>query len=272
MPELPEVETIKCDLEQVVINKTIIEVIIRRKSVIKQPSVDRFKQIITGSKIIEIIRRGKLLVFKIEDKNKQIVYLAVHLRMTGQLVYGTSDPKTRVVFKLSNRQNLCYNDQRCLGELRLVEDWTKLNVVLNMGPEPLGPDFESDSFYKKLKKRTTKIKPLLLDQHFIAGIGNIYACEALFLSKINPNRRACDLKKTEILALHKNIKQVLAKAIHCRGSSFSNYRDGHGQKGTFSDNFYVYGRKGQDCLICKNKIQRITIGGRGTFYCSKCQR
>ncbi len=272
MPELPEVETIKRDLEEVIINQTIIKVDVNRVSVVKQPEINKFKSGLKSAKIKQVIRRGKLLVIKTQTKDKKTLYLTVHLRMTGQLVYGELDKKARVSFKLSNGNYLCYNDQRTLGELRLVPDWKQLSVVTKMGPEPLSSEFKLKLFAKLLAKRSAKIKPLLLDQHFIAGIGNIYAAEALFLSKIMPDRLACSLKPSEVKLLFKNIIQILTKAIKCRGSSFSDYRDGHGQLGTFSQHFNVYGRKSQPCLVCKNKIQRIALGGRGTFFCSKCQK
>ncbi|MFH1061469.1 MAG: bifunctional DNA-formamidopyrimidine glycosylase/DNA-(apurinic or apyrimidinic site) lyase [Candidatus Omnitrophota bacterium] len=272
MPELPEVETIKTDLEKVILNKRITQVNVFRQSVVKEPAVNKFKAILKNSRIKQIIRRGKLLVIQIKTKAEKTFYLTAHLRMTGQLVYGDLDQKARVSFKLSNGLYLCYNDQRTLGELRLVEDWTKLSVAAKMGPEPLSKEFKFSVFQNQLLHRATKIKPLLLDQHFIAGIGNIYAAEALFLAKIMPNRQASSLSILEVKLLFKKIKQVLTKAIKCRGSSFSDYRDGHGQLGTFSQHFYVYGRKAQACLVCNNKIQRIALGGRGTFFCSKCQK
>ncbi len=272
MPELPEVETIKRDLEKVILNKKITDVIIHRASVVKEPGLKKFKTLLKNSLCRKIIRRGKLLAIEIITHQKQTYFLSVHLRMSGQLVYGEDDPKSRVSFKLSNGCYLCYNDQRTLGELRLVKDIRNLSVVKNMGPEPLGKDFRVSGFIRDISKRTTRIKPLLLEQTFIAGIGNIYAAEALFASKINPARKACDLNKQEAKVLFKNIKAILKKAIKCRGSSFSNYRDGRGNRGTFSENFYVYGRKGQPCLVCRNPIQRIKLGGRGTYFCSRCQK
>ncbi len=272
MPELPEVETIKRDLEKVILNKKITDVIIHRASVVKEPELKKFKLLLKNSRCRKIIRRGKLLAIEIITHQKEIYFLCVHLRMTGQLVYGVDDPKSRVSFKLSNGFYLCYNDQRTLGELRLVKDIQGLTVVKNMGPEPLGEGFKVSEFIRNISKRTTRIKPLLLDQTFIAGIGNIYAAEALFVSKINPAKKASDLNEQEAKLLFKNIKVILKKAIKCRGSSFSNYRDGHGNKGTFSENFHVYGRKGQACLVCKNPVQRIKQNGRGTYFCPKCQK
>ena len=272
MPELPEVETIKNDLEKMILDKKITDVIIHRASVIKEPGMKKFKSILKNSRIRKIIRRGKLLAIEIITHQSEIYFLTVHLRMTGQLVYGREDPKSRVSFKLSNGFYLCYNDQRTLGELRLVRNIQNLSVIKKMGPEPLTVDFKVNNFIQDISGRAAKIKPLLLDQTFIAGIGNIYAAEALFISKIDPAKKACDLSKPEAKILFKNIKAILKKAIKCRGSSFSNYRDGHGNKGTFSENFYVYGRKGQACLVCRDSIKRIKLGGRGTYFCPKCQK
>lgn len=272
MPELPEVETIKSDLEKVILNKKITNISIHKASVVKEPTLKRFKALLLNSQIKKIIRRGKLIAIEVLRPDKNIYFLCVHLRMTGQLVYGNDDPKSRVSFKLSNGFYLCYNDQRTLGELRLVKNIQELSVVKKMGPEPLSKEFKLNDFIKYISRRTAKIKPLLLDQTFIAGIGNIYAAEALFISKIDPARSACDLSGTEAKLLFKNIKSILKKAIKCRGSSFSNYRDGHGNKGTFSNNFYVYGRKGRSCLVCEKTIQRIKLGGRGTYFCPNCQK
>jgi len=272
MPELPEVETIKRDLEKVILQKRIVKVIVRRGSVIKEPAIKTFKSILKGSRCTDIFRRGKLLIIQIKTRTQKTYFLTVHLRMTGQLVFGSADSKSRVSFLLSDRNYLNYNDQRMLGELRLVTNWKALNIVKSMGPEPLDKNLKVAEFKQSLLKRSTKIKPLLLDQSFIAGMGNIYAAEALFISGISPLRRADNLSNEEIEKLFKNIKAVLNKAIQCRGSSFSDYRDGRGQKGGFSQHFYVYGRHGQACLKCDDEVKRIVLGGRGTYFCGRCQK
>ena len=272
MPELPEVETIKRDLEPAISNKKIIDVTVRRSTLVKEPGLREFKRLVLDACCLGIMRRGKLLVIELSTARHQRVFLTVHLKMSGQLISGPADPKSRVSFHLSDGTFLSYNDQRALGELRVVKDWRTLNVVRTMGPEPLSKDFTVKTFTRGLERRTTKIKPLLLEQSFIAGIGNIYAAEALFLAGISPLRKANTLSRDEARRLFDNIRVVLKKAIRCRGSSFSNYRDGRGQKGTFSRHFLVYGRKGAACLRCETPVQKINLGGRGTYFCAKCQK
>ncbi|MFH2138308.1 MAG: DNA-formamidopyrimidine glycosylase [Candidatus Omnitrophota bacterium] len=272
MPELPEVETIKRDLEKVLLKKQITEVIVNNAKVIKEPSPPRFKELLKCAVCVNIIRRGKLLVLELKTKKANTWFLAIHLRMTGQVVYGVYDQKSRVSFKLSDGRFLNYNDQRILGELRVIKDWQALNIAINMGPEPLEAGFRIADFKERLKKRKTKIKPLLLDQSFVAGLGNIYAAEVLFLSGIGPARIASGLKPDEIKSLFENIKKVLKQAIKCRGTSFSDYRDGRGKSGNYLKQLFVYGRNGKDCLKCKTEIKRTVLGGRGTYYCSQCQK
>lgn len=272
MPELPEVETIKRDLEKAIIDKEILDVVVRRKNIVKEPALADFVKALRHSRCRNVLRRGKLLVLELFTREKKTRYLTIHLRMSGQVVYGKDDPASRVSFQLSDASYLCYNDQRALGELRVVDDWRALKVVRSMGPEPLDKEFTFEEFRKRLGRKTGKIKALLLDQRFIAGIGNIYAAEALFLSGINPEKKACSLDGNESKRLFDNIRKVLLKAIKCRGSSFNTYRDGLGQKGSFSRHFLVYGRKGAACFNCKSPIRRIVLGGRGTYFCGKCQK
>ena len=191
----------------------------------------------------------------------------------GQLVYGVLNEKSRVSLILSNSQVLNYNDPRLLGELRVRTQWQDLSFVRRLGPEPFTKDFNLKSFKENILKRKAKIKSLLLDQKFIAGLGNIYAVEALFQAKINPSRIACSLKNKEIELLFKSIIKILKAAIQCRGSSVDDYRDGYGQKGTFVQKLKVYDRKGEKCLRsrCKAKIKRIVLSGRGTYFCPGCQ-
>lgn len=272
MPELPEVETIKRDLERVIIKKRITEIQINRKNIIKAPGLKKFKSLLLNGRCMRIFRRGKLLILEIKTADNQKYFLTIHLRMSGQLVFGRKDPCSRLSLRLSDNNYLSYKDQRALGELRLVKDWQQLNIVKSMGPEPLDKKFSLPEFTRRLQERKSKIKPLLLDQTFIAGIGNIYAAEALFYSGISPLRRAVTLSKKEIQLLYKNIKKVLQKAIQYRGSSFSDYRDGRGRRGNFAQHFSVYGRAGRACFRCRGKINRVVLGGRGTYFCAKCQK
>lgn len=272
MPELPEVETIRRDLEKFIVNKKIIDILIRNQKVIKEPSPQKLKSLLLNSVCTKIQRRGKLLIFQIKAENNQEYFLTIHLKMTGQLIFGEYDSQSRLSFKLSDGNFLNYNDQRLFGELRLVKDWRALKFLAQMGPEPLDQDFTAAEFKKRIKKRHAKTKPLLLDQSFIAGLGNIYAAEALFLSGINPTRRADTLSNGKIRLLFKNIRRLLRKAIESRGTSFDTYRDGRGEKGKYTRSLFVYGRQGQSCLVCKTPIKRVVLGGRGTYYCVRCQK
>lgn len=272
MPELPEVETIKRDLEKVILNKTITAVSVYRPAIIKEPLPEEFVRTVTNTVCQSIVRRGKLLVIELVPARGRHFFLTIHLKMSGQLVYGSADPKSRVRFNLSDGNCFSYNDQRAFGELRAVQDWRTLSVAATMGPEPLAKDFTAEKFIERLRQRSTRIKPLLLDQKFIAGIGNIYAAEALFLSRIDPARKADDLNRREAKVLLSNIRKVLEKAIRCRGSSVNTYRDGRGQKGAFTRHLLVYGRKGEACYQCHEPVQKTALGGRGTYFCGTCQK
>jgi len=265
MPELPEVETIKRQLQKSIVGKKIVAVVTRRPKVIKQPSLKVFKSNIQGSKIKKVIRKGKALILELSNGKS----LLVHLRMTGQLVYPGDGKQSRVTFKLSNKKLLDYNDRRMLGELRLLDDWRSFKFVKELGPEPY--DLTPVEFSRMLNQKKTKIKPLLLDQKFISGVGNIYAAEALFKSKIDPLRQACNLSPKEKKGLFINIKHILDDAIRHKGSSVDQYVTASGEKGSYARYHQVYAREEEPCFICKSPIKRITLGGRGTYFCGRCQ-
>jgi formamidopyrimidine-DNA glycosylase len=269
MPELPEVETIRRDLARDLKGKRIKEVEILNPKVIKGPKPAQFKQRLKGAYFKDFLRRAKVLAIKLSNGN----YLVVHLRMTGQLVYAAKkEEKARVVFTLSNRRYLNFNDQRLFAELRLVKDWLRLPFVENLGIEPLDKQFTFAHFKDMLKNKKTKIKPLLMDQSFIAGIGNLYAQEALFFAGILPWRAANKLKPKETEKLYQAIKKILRKAIELKGSSVDNYLNGRGKKGRYHLCLKVYGRKGESCPRCSSQIKKINLGGRGTCFCPKCQK
>ncbi len=279
MPELPEVETIKSDLCKTVSGKKIVRVRIYNSKVIRQPSSVAFKNSLEGLSIKRILRRGKLLILELSNGK----FLTVHFKMTGQLVLRQSGPvgkkisvihspgKTicRVTFYLSSGMILDFNDQRLFGELRLIDDWRKLKFIQSLGPEPF--DLTSADFKDMLSKRKTQIKPLLLDQTFIAGIGNIYAAEILFRAKINPQRPAQSLVDKEQCVLYKEIQKVLKNAIKHGGSSVDDYVRVSGKNGDYARFHQVYGRAGKPCFVCARPIVRITQGGRGTYFCPYCQ-
>jgi len=266
MPELPEAETIKRELEKAVLGKKIIDVIVNNPYVIKHPNKEEFIKGLKNSTIKNILRKGKLLIIELSSGKS----LAIHLRMTGQLIYPGDGKKSRVSFKLSDGKMLDFCDRRLLGDLRLIDDWHSLKFIQELGPEPF--DLTKEQFKSMLASKKTKIKPLLMDQTFISGVGNLYAVEALFRARIHPERPALSLSDKEKELLFKEIKDTLSEAIKYKGSSVDQYVQLSGERGSYVKHHKVYDRGGKPCLVCKTPIKRISLGGRGTYFCPKCQK
>jgi len=266
MPELPEVETIRRDLEKTIIGKKIVEVCVHNPTVIREPTVEAFKKLLSGSTIKQVLRKAKVLILELSNGKS----LVIHLKMTGQLVYPGGRVGSRVSFRLSDGTVLDFNDQRLFAELRVLDDWRDLKFIRELGPEPF--DLKPDEFKKMLAAKKTKIKPLLMDQKFISGIGNLYAAEALFAAKINPSRPAQGLSDKEKEGLFLAIKSILKKAIEFGGSSIDDYVRLSGERGDYVKYHRVYAREGKPCLVCKSPIKRMALGGRGTYFCPRCQR
>jgi formamidopyrimidine-DNA glycosylase len=289
MPELPEVETIRRDLEKKIATQKIKAIeILATKSVYNSSA--EFKKILVGNNFKHIERRGKLLMFEL-DKIEKYAYLLVHLKMTGQLIYrnkkqilagghsqtamDTNVPNkfTRVIFTFSDGGQLFFNDLRRFGYLKLVSKEAKEKIVKNnFGIEPLTPDYIFMDFAKLFAKRQTNVKALLLNQKLISGIGNIYADEACFDAEILPMRRASSLSSVELKKLFKAIEKVLEISIKNRGTTFNNYVDSDGNTGSHINFLKVYGRDGEKCKKCKSVILKKKHAGRGTHYCQNCQR
>lgn len=282
MPELPEVETISNDL-QVLVNKKITDIKVYDTKILGAADINIFNAELLGKTVRRIFRRGKHLIVKLSS-NK---FLVIHLRMTGQLVLGKLLAGSRIAFRFSifeKKTNppsspfarigqwLNFVDQRRFGTMDLVEDWQKIKALKEMGPEPFSDEFDWTFLRKIFAKHKTKVKSLLIDQRLIAGIGNIYVQEALFLAGIKPQRLAKSLSDKEIKKLARSIKFVLKKAIRYRGSSVDNYVNGYGQKGEAHLHLYVYGQAGQPCSHCQTKLRDIKISGRNTVYCPNCQK
>lgn len=272
MPELPEVETIKRELEKAVLGKKITDVIINNPKVIKEPEKDDFVKGLKGKTIKSILRKGKLLILELSSRlaRSSGKSLTIHLKMTGQLIYPGNAKQSRISFKLSNGKILDFNDRRLLGELKLVDDWRDLKFIKELGPEPF--DLIESEFKQMLADRKTKIKPLLMDQTFISGVGNLYAAEALFKARIHPERPASSLSDGKKELLFKEIQDTLTEATHHKGSSVDQYVQLSGRPGEYIKYHRVYGRKGKPCAVCKTPIKRTTLGGRGTYFCPKCQK
>ena len=289
MPELPEVEVVKRSLTSK-IQKLVVEKITVKDEKLRYRINKKKLKILLGLKIIKILRRSKFLLFVFE---KNIVML-VHLGMTGKFFfinekaikhktsfyYNIDESKdnkhNRLIFSLSKRQKLIYNDVRKFGFIKILDKGQlQYNLHLkNLGPEPLGNSFDFKYFKNYLINRNRTIKDILMDQKFVSGLGNIYVNEVLFLSKVKPTKKTYLIKNNEIHKIIKNTKKTLKKAISLGGSSLRDFSSSDGKKGEFQQYFYVYGRKGDNCLNrnCNKKIIKTIIGNRATFYCPKCQK
>ena len=268
MPELPEVETVKNDLTPYVVGQKITGLTLNWEGVVKQPSIKEFKERLIGQKVIGISRRAKFLLFKLSSGDT----LAVHLRMSGSLLV---DPPVelnnyiRSIIHLEGERKVFFRDPRKFGRMWLLKDLDML--IGKLGPEPLESSFTADVLAKLLAKRSAPLKPVLLDQELIAGLGNMYADEALFEARINPMRPANSLKPAEIKRLHKAIKNVLELGILNKGASEVTYYRPSGEMGKAFEAFKVAHRRDTDCPVCGTPIRRITLRGRGTYFCPKCQ-
>ncbi|MDE2483498.1 MAG: bifunctional DNA-formamidopyrimidine glycosylase/DNA-(apurinic or apyrimidinic site) lyase [bacterium] len=270
MPELPEVETIARGLANTVVGKTIASIEIRLpKMAVAPPGVD-FARALRGERIVGAGRRAKYVLLDLASGRR----LVTSLRMTGRLLVqrpGEADfPGTHVVVHYTDATRLSFADVRTFGRMRLVEpgeEWDK-----SLGIEPISASFTPEAFIGMLSGRTTPIKTLLLDQHRIAGIGNIYACEALWEAGIKPGKPAKALTKPAARRLHHAIVDVLRRAIDMRGTSVDDYVDAEGMRGGFQNVLAVYGRLGQPCARCNAPIVRTVMAQRGTWWCRSCQR
>lgn len=269
MPELPEVETIKTELAPHVIGRSITDVTLLWEGIVRQPSVAEFCSHIVGQKIVGLARRGKYLLVNLSQGD----LLIIHLKMSGSLLVGRNSQEpprfTRAIIHLDGGKSIFFRDPRKFGLMRLVQD--KASVVGELGPEPLEPEFTSDLLQKLLARRQAPIKALLCDQNFIAGIGNMYADEALFTARIHPLRTGANLSTEETKRLHRAIRRVLRAGIGHKGASVQNYYRPDGTTGTAHFEFKVAHGRGQNCPICGTPIERIVVRGRGTYFCPRCQ-
>ncbi|NLY56515.1 MAG: bifunctional DNA-formamidopyrimidine glycosylase/DNA-(apurinic or apyrimidinic site) lyase [Firmicutes bacterium] len=272
MPELPEVETIKRSLEPLILGQRIVASELLLAKALKLAGPDQLSAATSQAVISELLRRGKHLIIRL-DTGYDLIF---HLRMTGKLLFEPQEaelPKhTTAVFYFASQTKLVFADTRKFGTLHLVTsgDWERVSSLKGIGPEPLGADFTFDYFYAGLQRRT-KIKPLLLDQTFIAGLGNIYADESLFRAGIHPERPAASLSKAEAERLYRAVRETIADGVEHRGTTVSDYLDGLGKKGTFQNLLAVYRRTGEVCPRCGRTIERIVVGGRSSHLCPGCQ-
>jgi len=268
MPELPEVETIKRDLAGYIENQKITGLNILDSKLIEGTSSAQLKKLVLNCRILKVIRRAKFLIWELSN-GKALIF---HLRLNGQLIFTTHPPKySKIIFNLA-KGKVVFIDRRRLARVKISDNWRENKSIKNLGPEPFSKEFNPLYLARALKGRKANIKNLLLDQKLISGIGNIYDQEALFLSHIRPLRLGGSLKKKEINLLYENIRKVLKKAISRRGSSVNSYVDGVGKEGKAHLDHFVYQRASKPCLKCKAILQNTKISGRGTVWCSKCQK
>lgn len=268
MPELPEVETVVRALHGPLVGQTILEI---RNYWPRQisPDLDEFQARIHGKQITAVERRAKYIVISLTEGETMII----HLRMSGHLsVVDKSEPPQKYVhtiFELANGQELRFRNPRKFGRVYLVKE--KDEILGKLGPEPLEPDFTVDVLAQRINGRNRPLKPLLLDQTILAGVGNIYADEAAFDAGLHPERRVSSLTLDEIAALHHAIQKVLILGIEREGASISNYVKPDGSKGEMQHAVKVFRRTGEPCYHCGTPIERIRLGGRSTHFCPNCQ-
>jgi formamidopyrimidine-DNA glycosylase len=275
MPELPEVETYVHDLQVRLKGRTVTRSVALWPRTIAAPSVEHFTAIVIGQRFANFTRRGKYMLLTMDSG----AILIIHLRMTGKCLIRTAgepvDRHTRVLFELDDGYRLDFVDSRKFGRVWLVDDAS--GVVGKLGPEPLSETFTDDYLARRLAGRSAAVKSLLLDQGIVAGVGNIYADEALHAAGIHPQRAGDDLTADEIGILRRAVQEVLRRAIALGGSSLGdspvqNYLRPGGETGEFQHEHQVYGRAGLPCLQCGEIIQRAVIGQRSAHYCPVCQR
>jgi len=272
MPELPEVETIRRTLVEHVRDIKIKEIKLIWPGAVSGWEDRAFEDLVTGRRIKTIDRRGKYLLIRLDED----LTLIAHMRMTGRLnyypEYQLPEKHTHVIFLLEHGE-VHFSDVRKFGRIQAIP--TPLCVsessLRKLGPEPLEEGFTPVILKERFGKKKLSLKAALLDQHVLAGLGNIYVDESLFQARISPERGVDTLCEVEISKLHHAIQNVLQAGIDAQGTSFRDYRDANGEKGSFEQALQVYGRGGKPCQVCGQKLERIRLAGRTTVYCSSCQ-
>lgn len=280
MPELPEVETVRSGLAPVLEGKRIKRLIVRRQN-LRFDFPDKFAERLAGVTILKLSRRAKYLLFELDSGET----LLSHLGMSGSFLALSANeamPKDRktkhdhVVFEMLDGASVIYNDPRRFGfmDLFATDEIDKCKFLQHLGPEPVGNQLSASDLKLALSKRKAPIKTALLDQKTIAGLGNIYVCEALFRANIHPASRSCDLSLEKLEVLVSHIRQVIRQAIEAGGSSLNDFTNADGDLGYFQHSFDVYDRANETCKNsnCAAKIERIVQGGRSSFYCPNCQK
>ena len=282
MPELPEVETIRRQLDETIKNR-----VIKKVEVLREKSFGGDPKKLSGWQVERVDRKAKIIEIYFKNQKDLII---VHLKMTGQLVFVDGEKRiagghptvdwvnelpskhTRVIVDFFDGAKLFFNDMRVFGWMRLVDKDKYEKEMRKTAPDVTDKEFSIEYLTNVLKKSGKAVKLVLMDQEKIGGVGNIYANDALYLAKVMPNRKANSLNEKEIKDLWAAIIEVINKGIKYGGASAANYVDTRGLGGTYQEHFLVYKKDGQICKQCGGKIQKMKIGGRGTFYCPRCQK
>ncbi len=283
MPELPEVETVRRGLSPAM-EGVVIEAADVNRPDLRWPFPDRMAERLTGQRVDRLWRRSKYILADLSSGETLLIHLGMSGRMTvsgdplGQFTHDhpAAQKHDHVVFHMANGARITFNDPRRFGAMDLLptataEDHKLLSVL---GPEPLGNDFHEQHLIEAFKGKNSPVKSALLDQGIVAGLGNIYVCEALYRGKVSPRRKAGQISAPRVAALVPIIRKVLQDAIEAGGSSLRDFRQADGELGYFQHSFDVYGREGEPCRTegCGAEIKRITQSGRSSFYCAQCQR
>jgi formamidopyrimidine-DNA glycosylase len=272
LPELPEVETVRRGLLKIAKGRKINAIDVYYGKTI-DGDVEEFRQALIGQTITDVNRRGKYLLFRFSNNLTMISHLRMEGKYFNQKQGKPIDKHTHVVFKFTDGTELCYHDTRKFGRMRLVKTGTEMSVagLKTIGPEPTDQDFTVEYFRKILKRSRGKIKPFLLNQRHVAGLGNIYADEVLWMSKINPEQPANSLSEEQIRLLHDNIIKEIAVATKYKGTTVHSFTNAFGDAGGFQERLHAYGRGGEKCERCGTKMVKIKVAERGTTFCPYCQ-
>lgn len=265
MPELPEVETIARTIQPMLVGKTVLSADLLWARTLVTPAPKQFQEQIAGQQIVDVTRRAKYLDIVLKDH-----HLIIHLRMSGDIIIrqdaAAPEKHDRLLLRLSNRTILAFNDPRKFGRVWFTR--RPQEIFSGLGPEPLDEGFTSEWLFENLRRHKRQLKPLLLDQTFLAGLGNIYTDESLHIAKLHPLQPSNRVTRKQAEALHQAIRSVLKEGIRRNGASIDWVYRG----GDFQNYFRVYDREGKPCPVCGAKIKRLIVGQRGTHICPRCQR
>jgi formamidopyrimidine-DNA glycosylase len=273
MPELPEVETVRSRLEPKLVGRRFDDVEIFDSRLTRPFAPAEVAAELVGERVAAVARRGKYLIVRFESG----LVLLIHLRMTGSLVHsrngaGAADTHSRAVVRLDDGSDVTYRDVRRFGTwLVLAADELDDYLAARLGLEPLGREFTARDLGVQLAERRAPVKAALLDQRTLAGVGNIYADEALWRARVDPRRPAGELAEPEVRALHRGVRRALEAGIKRQGATLRDYRMPDGSAGRMQHEFKVYGREGEPCRRCRAPIEKTRVAGRGTWFCPNCQ-